>query len=370
MGMKYTSFVCPVVIAVLLIWAALRRQSPWRTTLRAVVVFSLVTALVAAPWYLKNWIFTGNPIYPFLFGGRFWDDFRAAWYAQAGTGIGIDVIQWITLPWMATLGLRDMNYYDGRMGPLFLALLPLVALYAWRRRRGTAARPLTGMLPLGAFAAVQYTFWMGGVISTRSLWQSRLLLPAFAALSPVLALALDDVRDLDRPNFSPHRFIHMTIAIVLALNVVYQGLDVLRVDPMPFLVGQETRSEFLRRNLGAHYQAMEIINTELPQDVKVLFLWEPRGYYCQRTVTPDPILERWALLRYRFGTVEAIASTLRQEGYTHVLLYRAGMNKVVQNQWTPTGPADVAAWAAFEAGDLTEIYADDARTYILYKLRP
>jgi len=366
MGIKYTSFVCPVVIVFVLIWLALRRRQKGWAGLRVVALFIVLALIVAAPWYLKNWAFTGNPFYPFVFGGQFWDDFRAGWYAQAGTGIGADWLKWLTLPWLATLGIHDMNYYDGRMGPLFLALLPVAILYVWRRWRGVAARPLTSMLPLAAFAVAHYGFWMVGVVASRSLWQSRLLLPAFVALSPILAFALDDLAAWDQPVFSPRRFVQMTVAIVLAFNLVGQTLDVLHLDPMPYLVGRETRPEFLRRRLGAYYQAMESINRDLPSDAKVLFLWEPRSYYCQRNCLPDSILDAFPHSVYQHSSAAAIARAWRQEGVTHVLLFRSGLDFVLSES---PGAVDIAVLDELETHYLQKVF-DVAGAYQGYALQP
>lgn len=366
MGMKYTSFVCPVVILALLLWFALRRRQADNTGLRNVVAFGAVTALVAAPWYLKNWAFTGNPVYPFVFGGQFWDSFRAEWYAQAGSGIGADPLKWIALPWTTTLGIHDMNYYDGRMGPLFLALLPLLALYAWRRWRGAASRPLTSILPLGAFAAAHCGFWTLGVIESRSLWQSRLLLPAFAASSPLLAFALDDLKSWARPGFSLRRFVQMTIAIVLALNVVYQSLDVLEIDPLPYLTGTETRDDYLTRRLGAHYTAMQQIDAQLPAEAKIVFLWEPRSYYCRRDCRPDSILDAFPHLVHQHGSAEAIVQAWRGEGVTHVLVHRSGLNFVLNES---PAAVNTTLLADLETRHLQKIF-DVAGAYQVYEIRP
>src|SRR5581483_11386540 len=42
---------------------------------RAVAVAAAAASgfAVAFPWYLRNWIWTGNPIYPLAFGGKNWD---------------------------------------------------------------------------------------------------------------------------------------------------------------------------------------------------------------------------------------------------------------------------------------------------------
>jgi hypothetical protein len=42
-----------------------------RLSVRAIVVFLLVTILAVAPWYLRNWLHTGNPLYNLALGGWF-----------------------------------------------------------------------------------------------------------------------------------------------------------------------------------------------------------------------------------------------------------------------------------------------------------
>ncbi len=121
MCLKYTSFVGPLTLVLFLI---VDFKNP-----KKLLYFAMPAILVAAPWYIKNYFFTGNPFYPFVFEGLFWDKFRAAWYAQAGTGIGWNFGKLVSLPLLATLGIHDANYFDGRTGPLFLAFLPLIGFW-------------------------------------------------------------------------------------------------------------------------------------------------------------------------------------------------------------------------------------------------
>lgn len=370
MGLKYTSFVCPLTLVVLVVWRrSFRERARTSDVFRALLTFSAVALLVASPWYIKNFFFTSNPVYPFaydVFGGHFWDEFRAAWYARAGTGIGLDPIKLVALPWTLTLGTRDMNYYDGRMGPLFVGFLSLIPVYyIFGSREDVATRPrAVGYLLF--YALAQYLTWTLGVITSRSLFQSRLLLPCLVALSPALAAALEALRALDRPQFSLRRFVWMTVAIVLTLNVVYQGLDTLRVSPLPYLTGREMRETFLERMLGDYYVAMQVIGEETPPESKVLFLWEPRSYYCPRAAQPDPILETWKHLLVRHTSVSAVAENLRTEGFTHVLLSRRGLNFMFDTQLDPITPEDVAAWNELAMEHLTLLDSTPRGSYELY----
>ena len=323
------------------------RNDRCRLGLRALGLFCVVALLVAAPWYARNVAFTGNPVYPFayrLFGGPDassgvgWNEWRAAWYARAGSGLGSDLLAWLRLPWTLTLGLRDMNFYDGRMGPLFLLALPF--LIAWSLRLLRRPGPHTqGMGMLIVFALAQYLLWAVGAIHSQSLFQSRLLLPAFVALCAPMAHVYDELGVVDTPALSLRRLIGLSVVLVLAANLCYQFLDTLRARPLPVLLGEESREAYLARTLGAHYGAMELVNERVPEEGRVLLLWEPRSYYSRRWAQPDAILDRWAWLLYRHrADLAAIAAELEEEGYTHVLLHRAGAEFVRREQGGMTPP--------------------------------
>jgi 4-amino-4-deoxy-L-arabinose transferase-like glycosyltransferase len=364
LGLKYTAFPLPLVGMAYLLWQPGRR---WRK----VAVFALLTGLVAAPWYLRNWAFTGNPVYPFLFGGRNWDAFRSAWYAHAGTGIGWHPLRILALPATMTLGLRDVNYYDGRMGPLFLALAPALVWLTVRTWRGHATlRASTGkrrvFALLGGFALVHAATWTLGVIQSRALFQARLFLPGFVALIPLLAETLVQLSILDRPGFSISAFVRLIAGVVLVLSLINQMLDVLRYDPLGYLVGYEDRAAYLRRVLGDHNRAMEELGETVPEDGRVLFLWEPRSYYSPRRAQPDAILDNWAHLSYRYPTNAQIAAHLREEGYTHVLLNQWGLDFVIEENESPLPTENVDRFQAFTEEYLSLL--EDRERYRIYKL--
>jgi hypothetical protein len=368
LGLKYTAFSLPLIgLACLLILRPPRfEQAPGRW--RAACAFALLAGLVAAPWYLRNWAFTGNPVYPFVFGGRNWDAFRSAWYAHSGTGIGWNLAQILALPVTMTLGLRDVNYYDGRMGPLVLALAPaLVWLIAQALRRPGRSPRRRALMLLGAFSAVNALIWVLGVIQSRALFQARLFLPGFVALMPLLSEAIVRLSALDRPRFSLSSFVRMLVGVALALNLVSQAREVLRINPFGYLAGQEDRTAYLRRILGDHYRAMEVVGQKVPPDGRVLFLWEPRSYYCPRRAQPDAILDSWSFLVYRYGGETQIAAHLRTKGYSHVLLYQWGLDFVVAYGESPLPPQDVERLEAFVDRYLVLVEAEGH--YRLYRLR-
>jgi 4-amino-4-deoxy-L-arabinose transferase-like glycosyltransferase len=369
MGLKYTSFVTPVVITLLVIWYS-TRPAHFKTPklLLNVSLFALPALLIALPWYVKNVTFTGNPVYPFfsgLFNGQFWDSFRADWYAASGTGIGWRPATLLALPWLLTLGVRDMNYWDGRTGPLFLLFLPLVLVYgvsSYARKRDDHPPVLGSLL---VFALAQFGFWTAGVVWSRSLWQSRLLLPGLAALSPVIGWLWTDLPRFDMPHFSLHRFVNLVVILVLGLTLIDMGLFTLKVNPLPYLLGAETRDEYLARRLGAYYASMQKINQDLPHDAVIVFLWEPRSYYCQRDCRPDSILDSFPHMVHQYHSAGAIASAWQQAGVTHVLVHRSGLDFLLNED---SEPIDLDVLNTLESQYLEQTF-DVAGAYQLYALK-
>jgi hypothetical protein len=268
----------------------------------------------------------------------------------------------LALPLLLTLGVRDANYWDGRTGPLLLLFLPLIVWAGFSRRFASRSAAVS---PLLIYALAHFGFWTLGVIWSRSLWQSRLLLPGLAGLAPVAGWVWANLPDLDLPRFSLSRFVNVAIALVLALTVIDTGLLALEINPMPYLVGLETRAEHLTRRLGAHYAAMQQINKDLPPEAKVVFLWEPRSYYCQRDCRPDSILDEFPHLIYQHGSADTIAQAWRATGVTHVLIHRSGLNFMLN---TSPETVDQTVLSTLEDDYLQEVF-DVVGAYQVYALR-
>ncbi|MCP4415175.1 MAG: phospholipid carrier-dependent glycosyltransferase, partial [Chloroflexi bacterium] len=374
MGLKYTSFITPLLLAGFVVWHYLQKgnqrlrrlkdfSSAVKKGLRPLLILTLSTTLVALPWYLKNWVFTGNPIYPFLFGGHFWDDFRAAAYAGTGTGIGFDPIALLRLPHDLILGLNDASQ-DGQPGPLFLIFLPPIVVYGFSKWKRGAERPFNILL---IFALAQYLFWTVGVIFSGGLWQSRLLLPAFVALSPIIAWIFDDFTRWEHSQFSLRRFSKMVIVLALAFNLVGQILNWLPGVPLTYVAGTASREVILTHWLGNHYTTMQATNAQLPVDAVVTFLYEPRSYYCERDCRPDSILDSLAHLEYLHNDADGIAQAWQNEGISHVLLFDAGYQFVREQQMAWISPQNVTLMDELAANHLQLI--GDWDDYKLYELR-
>jgi 4-amino-4-deoxy-L-arabinose transferase-like glycosyltransferase len=368
---KYTAIaVVPALGLALSINQISKAESLFCNLQSAICTYLLWCGVVLAlwlPWLLRNFLLTGNPMYPFFFGGIYWDNWRAWWYDRPGTGLAYTA-PWklLTAPWDATVwGVEGAAGYSATVGPLFLALLPLLAL-VWRRLPPARRRWLRAAL---AFCGVLYGFWLWGVARSALLLQTRLLFPAFGLLALVVGAAVEGLRALWRRPTDLGWLARAVVVWVLALTLVATFLSTAEGRPLGVLLGFESREEFLTRRLGWYLAAVEHINQELPPDAIVLFLWEPRSYHCRVQCWPDALLDRFLHATHLYGyDAEAIAAAWRAQGFTHVLLYRTGYEAIVEAGLDPVTPADVQTLAALVEGHLQPVAAwGDA--YELYAFR-
>lgn len=364
MGVKYTGLILPLTLALLI---ALRvRQEGLRETAQALLLFGLSAILVASPWYLKNFFATGNPFYPFFFGGTYWDEFRAWWYSRAGTGLAFTA-PWRLLiaPWeMTVLGIQGTANYDATIGPVLLTVIPLLAL-VWRQIASEERRIIGYALLV---CLIQYLFWLYGVAQSALLVQTRLLFPVFALLALLAGYTVDKLALLTRKAFSLQWFVTTVLLLALGLNAISSTLYFISDWPLLYLAGFESKESYLTRRLGLYYTTVAYINENLPPSAKVVFLWEPRSYYCQRDCQPDALLDKFKHLVYKYHDADGIAQQLREQGVTHVLLYKLGMDHIVKAGFDPITPSDLEVWAKLSDEYLNLIY-NESDIYHLYELR-
>jgi hypothetical protein len=356
---KYNAAPIAVALALFVLWRSRGAR------LRSAVVFGAVAGLVALPWYLKSWILLGNPVYPFVFDGLYWDAVRGELFSRFGSGL-LSTAPWqlLTAPWDATMwGVEGKVGYAATIGPLFLLLTPLTLL-GWRTfDRAQRTSLIDQLIIVGA----AYAAWLFGLANSIALLQSRLLIPIFPLLAVIGAGAFHVIERWDLPNLSLRRLAAVLMAFVLIMTGLKVTLDVGQSQVLPVLAGGVSRDQYLTGSLGGYYAAVQAIN-QLEPDATTLFLWEPRALYCRTTCWPDAMLDNFMNARRTLGSAQAITDRWRAQGVDYVLLWQAGYEAARQLALNPIGPEDERALQQIIQDDL-ELMNDFGGAYQLYRLK-
>jgi hypothetical protein len=143
------------------------------------LVFGVAAGLVAAPWYIRNWIVTGDPAWPFgwaIFHGRGWNWHNHAKFMNYELGAGRDPLAFVLGPWNMTV--NSALFHGDRVpavSPLFLALIPGLLLLIPRLSRRER-------ISIGGALFCALIFYL--------LWFSKYQYIGYAlALTPTLSLA-------------------------------------------------------------------------------------------------------------------------------------------------------------------------------------
>jgi hypothetical protein len=303
----------PILGATIILEKGLRSRQAWKFGL---IVIS-IALFVFAPWLLINAVTTGNPIYPHIWPTPWTSPERLAYFTLGGSTPGTQLL-WLPLA-ITWFGIESgeiegvFNYYSD-YGPLLLLLALPAICFQWKKME---VRVLTAWL-LGGWIAIALV----GSYSVL-LMQSRyyfFLLPAAALASGFGWQAMEEITAF---GIRLRRLLIVCVVLVLGLNLWQDAISLVRNHPDSVILGETSTETYLENNLGWYALAMRTLDS-LPGDTRTLFLWEPRGFYAPLNADPDARIDRWFLMRRKYGRPDEILRTWQDQGYTHLLVYKSG----------------------------------------------
>ncbi len=136
-AIKYSALWSILLLGIGIAWASLTmtnesRERSWRA-LRAGAVYVTFVLALASFWYGKNWLRFGNPVYPFLWGGRGLSPETAEMWTGLLRMFGPSrtLARFLRLPWDISMT-QNIPAMRPSAFPYPIALMP--ALIAYRRR--------------------------------------------------------------------------------------------------------------------------------------------------------------------------------------------------------------------------------------------
>jgi len=350
-GTKLTGAIAAPCIALLVIVARIRR-SQW-TELHSAVADALLwialpAVLLALPWYLRAYVYTGNPFYPLFyerFGGPEWSSALnqqfLAW--QQSIGMGRQLADYLLLPLrVAVSGGDDYGHFDGRINPLWVILVPFSLTCI--RSSAVIARSL-------GVAGLYFIVWAA------TSQQARFLIP----MLPLLAVAAGVALSTTVERTLALRPVHVvTVSAVVVLSLLWTTRSVIRdgaVAAREMIVGGvEVPGE-------ARNDVERFISEQLPAATRLMLLNTNQGFFIERDYVADSFFEASqlnALVLQGDGGAPGISRRLRKMGITHVLFAR--------RDWGIPYPPALSEFLANQ-GLAQLIFASPDKEYLLFQVR-
>lgn len=347
---KYSALFLSFLGVLGILWTH-RQMEDTKAALRDLLLYILFVVIWGIPFYLKNWIMTGNPLYPFMyniFGGKGLDPELAHlynvlyWYM----GMGREWLDYIMLPWNVSFYARmDSTRFDGIIGPLFLIVLPF--LFGIQRKD-------TRLKMILIYCGAYFLFWASASQDI------RYLTPILPFLALLVGLVLS--------SYQQQKAVTVFLGIVTAGCIIFNGYHIVgafvRINPVNVVIGKEDREAFLTRSLS-HYPMYRFINNNLPQDAKVFLVYMRNlGFLCDWDCYSDSMYEHYTLKKIlaASSSTEEVRQKIKSMGFTHIMYDEV----FVTGEKSILTPEETALLLEFQQKHLQSLKSD--LTYGLYRV--
>jgi hypothetical protein len=402
LGIKLTAGIWLVLIGIMYVYESIGRKET-AAILRRGIVFAVIAVAVASPWYLKNFVWFNNPLYPLITGEvaefdggrvRYFDanderklnehferakreipEVVKAQEQELLDAIGRRIERHPLLLWNFFLNPNAYLMSEPHHYPNYLFLL-IPFLVFLKKPRWIVWLAVLGVGFVFAIAATS--------------WIARYLLPAYPTLTIVGSYTLNSISE--RVSILRKLPIFL-IAGLLAVVISTSMLSMRKFHSYRFLIGTASRHDVVNR--FTYYRPLQFMNDTLPQNSRVMFLGAQLGYGVERPYISDEswFSTKWRRLLVRNDSLEEVNRDLKQQGVTHILFspgiftYAAARGTegtgglalmALKTEKTPSelgrlGPESLLLrnWATFtlyQQHFLETIYSD-GNDYYLYKIK-
>jgi hypothetical protein len=265
-----------------------------------------ILVLLFLPWMIRSFYHTGNPFFPFLSGIFRWDAWtprQMAFYMQGNRSAAI------FSPNHLKIYLSEWK----ELGALyFLPLFP--AFFIFRKKRIISI--------FAIYILCGYFFW------------NLFLQPPHRFLVPLIPVLIVIVLFVLRKLMREWK-ICLILPVLYAFFIIpayHMHLVELYnqhfIEAAMFSYDQEA---FLKEHLGPYKDAADFINNTLPENTKLLFLYEARSMYIKRPVTVNTVFDKSLLVEIADNSKDAASmrANLKKLGYTHILVNEFELNRLI-----------------------------------------
>ena len=390
LGIKHTAAIWVGLVGLMYLVQRLAINRDGVTTVvRSGVIYALLAFAVASPWYVKNYVWFHNPVYPLVtgeaadfgtWGVRYFDandeqrldahfhtvraekpDLVKAQEQELANASNARVERHPLRWWEYFFEPQKYLMAEPYHFPNYLFLVIPFLIFVKRPRW------IVWLLILG----VGFVFCV-----TSTSWIARYLLPAYPALTIVAAYTLVKISE----RLKQEKLAVYAVAAALGFIVAVGVKSMMTFNSFSYLAGITSRRETISR--FTYYKPIQFINTQLPVTARILVIGDELSYGIEREYLGDEswFATKWRRLLVRNGSLAEVNRDLKRQGFTHVLYSpellkfaalmgtqgTGGMEMINLQQNTTEYQAlrNWSTFAVYEEKYLETVYSDDNHFYV------
>jgi hypothetical protein len=281
-----------------------------------------IAGLIALPWFVRTWAYTGNPVFPvansFFKSPWFTPAMEAAANAMyANEGVGRSAGALLRLPFTVTF---NPGPFRGTLGAVLLLGTVMAALRCFRGKFRQSDGGRIVWCGLGLATGYFYTW----ALTAQEIRYLLPLAPLLGIIAGVGLLGQDGIRRwmvypgataLVAGSLLAFPFIYPHVVREWTYWHAYQS-------PIPYLRGTQTAEEYLRRDIPSIY-VYEYVGQNLGPGDRILLLNDACQFYSSVPTLYSFTVEGEGILMEQTET--GVMEKMRRAGITHVLLNYNGL---------------------------------------------
>ncbi|HOK40331.1 MAG TPA: glycosyltransferase family 39 protein [bacterium] len=302
-SIKYTAFFSLIGIIFVLIFFVLKINKNFKKNFFIIFIFLIIFILPIIPYLIKNFLFTGNPIYPFFY--KFFNDEQLKIFEYSNQILPLS-LNLFNFDFKKLFLYFWANTEKEAIGIIFLSFIPLIFFYFYKNKI---------ILYLFIAFLISYFFWSFGVP------QFRFLLPAFPIIAIIIAFSYDEL-------LKKIQLFNLLLAILILLNFFFYNLTLIsNIRIEEYFYFKKNKDEYLSFARALYpqppYAAIKWCNQNLTKNSKILFIGENRTYYLKKKYISYSVeTNRQPLIEYlqKAKNANEFLNILKLKEITHLLI--------------------------------------------------
>ena len=308
-AIKYPGVMVTALMGAALFLSAVNRIKD-RAVFLSLVIYGLMAGVMVSPWLVRNYVWTGNPVYPILssvfesrnINAEKMKNEKNATKASKPASLK----ELVAYPWTQTM--KEMSNFNF-VGPMMLGLLPVLLLLPFK----APDVRVFFLIVMGYF-----------VMELQVLGQFRYIMPGFLLLGVLMAGGLSSVSKI-----IPVGGIFLKTAVIFI--ALYQAVWIVgsaqgRYLPVPLLLGKQPRADYsatMHNGLNLWpWNAMEEDLKKLPEPCRVYILGNEQVFGFPKRFWYSSVHDWVPLVLWSNESrdAEELYAKMKSQGFTHILM--------------------------------------------------